>query len=221
MNNKCSDDIQKPDCCDQEDCCPPSSRNKTPETTGGRRWWKTAVFAVVMLIVAGMIAYSILAPETDATNIPISEVSAASTTPSLPDNSPATPSSGELTSLYNLDVIFADHDFIFVILPASDSESTTEAARLVAEAEAKIQAQDVRVGIFTLSQDNPEFATTADRWSIFQFPAVLALYKDGSGQLVAYDITETKLLQAYLGACGGTSSSCCPPSGGNSNSCCP
>ena len=198
------------------------------------------VFAVVMLVVVGLIAYSILTQEIDtadtsASNVPVTPTTSSNAivttnngestlqeeTAGASNNVPATPGNRELTSMENVDNMFADHDFIFVILPASDGDSTMEAIRKVAEAAAKIQAQNIRVGIFTLSRDNPEFANTANIWSIFQFPAVLAFNKDGNGHLVAYGITETKLLQAYLGACGGTSSSCCPPSGSSSNSCCP
>lgn len=242
MNDKRSDDTQQTGCCDQGECCPSSSCNATQGPVGGRGWWKTAVFGAVMLLAVGLMAHSILTRETDTIDATTSEAPTAP--PNTPNNAPVTQGTGEptspektagvpnntadnlgdgkLTSIENLDGIFIDYDFVFVILPANDSQSTTKAAHQVAEAAGKIQTQGVRVGIFTLSPDNPEFASTADRWSIFLFPAVLALNKDGSGHLIAYGITETKLLQAYLGACSGSSSSCCPTSSpGSSGSCCP
>ena len=238
MNDKCSSDIQQADCCDQQDCCPSSTCGVSQGPTGGRGWWKTAVFTIVMLLVAGMVAYSILTPESDAASTPAGEVSEVLMVPVVPDNAPGTRGptllnktasasddalaslvDGELTSLYNLDGIFPDHDFVFVLLSGDDNVSTTQVARLVVEAAAKIQAQNVGVGIFTLSPDNPEFGYTVDRLSIPGLPAVLALSDTGSIYPVIGEITETSLLQTYLGSCGTSSS--CPPSGSSSSSCCP
>lgn len=213
MNDKCCDDSQQEDCHAQGECCPPSSSSSTDGHSGGSGW-KTAIFATVMLLVIGMMTYSVVTRETGAADTPAGQVSTIPTTPNAPSNAPITPGSGKLTLVENLNDAFTDdYDFVFVVLPGSDDDLNTEVSRYVTEAAARIQAQDaIPVGTFTLSRNDPKSTN----------PSVLISSKYGSKYLVTAGITETKLLQAYLGACSGSSSSCCPTSSpGSSSSCCP
>ena len=211
MNHQSEAEIQKAGCCVEGECCPSSSCDAPQEPPGRRPRWKTPVFVVVMVLAVAMAAYSVLTPDTGAAVPTIENVPGGALT-ALVDR--------ELTSLYNLDGIFPEHDFAFVILPGKDEASTTQVARLIANATSLIEAEDVHVGVFTLSPDSPDFANVVDRLGILGLPAVLAWNYDGTIYPVAGEITETGLLQAYLGCCG-SSSSCCPVSPNSSSSCCP
>ena len=115
----------------------------------------------------------------------------------------------------NLAAKFTDHDFIFVILPGNDSDSTKTLANRVAEATAKIEAKGARVETITLSASDPEFSITTERLAITQLPAVLAISISGNGAIITGDITEGKLLQTYVVV----SQPICAP--GSSPGCCP
>jgi len=65
----------------------------------------------------------------------------------------------------------------------------------------------------TLSSTDPEFQASLDRLAIQKLPAVLLIAATGQGDVVKGDITEAKLLQAYLSlqkTCVPGASGCCP-----------
>ena len=62
----------------------------------------------------------------------------------------------------------------------------------------KIRQSGGAVEVMTLSSTDPEFQPTLDRLAIQKLPAVLVFAATGQGAIVKGDITETKLLQAYL-----------------------
>ncbi len=127
----------------------------------------------------------------------------------------ATPSNsiGDYNWIKKANVLFAQNDFIFLVLPG-DNEATQLMSKEIDNAVAKIKADGVNIETLALKSDDPELQSTAQRLSITKFPAVIAFNKVGSGTLVTGDITETRLLQAYLQA-----AKACPP--GSSSGCCP
>lgn len=200
MNNKYPDEARRAGCCDPGECCPPSSTDGAPGVAAGRGW-KTIVFVVVMLLAAGVTARSLLTRRPGRAD--------TSSTSGPADESPLASAPRVLASLEELDGESTDHDFVFVILPGEDEDSLKEIKGPLAEATAKIQATGVGVGTYTLRRGGPGFVKAVDGIGIKQFPAVLALKKGCGGTVIKGDITETKLLLAYLEACG-PSSSCCP-----------
>ncbi|MCX6007108.1 MAG: hypothetical protein NTZ34_07605, partial [Chloroflexi bacterium] len=69
------------------------------------------------------------------------------------------------------------------------------------------------VDAMTLSSADPEFQLTIDRLAIQKLPAVLVIAATGQGAIIKGDITETKVLQAYLSlqkTCVPGTSGCCP-----------
>jgi hypothetical protein len=180
--------------------------------TIGIVWWKKAAFALGVLMVIGAVTYSLaIRPTASAGNPPATGSAPAVANP----NSSAPPSNGiaELNWTKNLKTRFVDQDFMFVILPGS-SDLTKKIYPEMDRAVAKIKADGVRIDTLTLNSDDPELAITAQRLAITKLPAVIAFNSMGSGALVNGEITETKLLQAYLQAvkaCAlGSSSGCCP-----------
>ena len=176
--------------------------NKSFEKASRRGQRKIALFALGMVIVVGVVAYSLVTRNSNS-----AAMSAGNNTSST------TTSINELSWVKNVGAKFADHDFVFVILSGSD-DATQKIALNVASAVTKIQAQGVRTDTLTLKPNDPELSVTADRLAILKLPAVLALGASGNGVIVTDNITETMLLQAYL-----TASQACAP--GASSGCCP
>ena len=192
--------------------------NKTLKKDSGgrsqkRQWWKIAVFALGILLIAAAATYALTTRNSAASSGPLGNVPSIGSNTS--QSAPATTGVGDLKWTQNLVAKFADHDFIFVILPENDSNSTSTLTKRVSDAAAKIEARGVRVETLTLSASDPELSITAGRLAIAQLPAVLAIGPSGNGVIMTGDITEEKLLQAYLAAsqpvCApGSSSGCCP-----------
>ena len=183
--------------------------NKTPK----RQWWKIAGFALGILLIAAAATYALTTRNSAASSGPLGNV------PSIGSNTsksaPAAMGVGDLKWAKNLATKFTDHDFIFVIMPGSDSDFTKTLTNRVSDAAAKIEAKGARVDTITLSASDPEFSITTERLAIAQLPAVLAISASGNGAIMTGDITEGKLLQTYLVVsqpiCApGSSSGCCP-----------
>ena len=185
--------------------------NKAPK----KQWWKIAIFTLVILLVAGAVTYALTTRSSAASSGPLSNGDVPSLGSNTSQNAPASTGVGDLNWVKNLPAKLADHDLIFVILPDSDSNSTNTLATRVAGAAAKIEARGVRVETLTLSTSDPELSITAERLAIAQLPAVIAIGPSGNGLILTGDITEGKLLQAYLTA----SQPVCAP--GSSPGCCP
>jgi len=187
-------------------------KGKFLDKATGIDWWKKAILALVIIMVIGAVVYSLVIRKADSAASPPNTGSApAAANP----GSSASPSSatGELNWVKNLNTRFLDHDFMFVVLPGSD-DSTKKMYQEIDRAVAKIKAEGVSIDILALNSDDPESSITAQRLAITKLPAVIALSRSGSGALVNGDITETKLLQAFL-----TAAKACPP--GSSSGCCP
>ena len=183
--------------------------NNTPKT----KWWKIAGFALGILLIAAAATYALTTRNSAASSgLPGNVPSIGSNTSK---SAPAAMGVGDLKWVKNLATKFTDHDFIFVIMPGSDSDFTKTLTNRVADAAAKIEAKGARVDTITLSASDPEFSITTERLAIAQLPAVLAISASGNGAIMTGDITEGKLLQTYLVVsqpiCApGSSSGCCP-----------
>ncbi len=183
--------------------------NKTPKIV----WWKIASLALGILLIAGAATYSFTTRNSAASSGPLGNVPSIGSNTS--QSTPATTGVGDLKWTQNLAAKFADHDFIFVILPDSDINSTKTLTNRISDAAAKIEARGARVETLTLSPSDPELSITMQRLAIGQLPAVLAIGISGNGVILTGDITEGKLLQIYLvvsqPVCApGSSSGCCP-----------
>jgi len=215
MSDKDFKKTQKVDCCTQKDCCPTTSDNTTQQVARKKQLWKIAVFALGMLMIVGATSYSIITRHINASSTPLDNSGIPQIASSTGGNAPSILGLGDLAWVQNLNSTFVDHDFIFVILPGSDSDSTKTIANRVTEATATIEAKGARVDIITLSADDPEFLVTTERLAIIQLPAVLAISVSGNAAIMPGDTTEGKLLQAYVVVsqpiCApGSSSGCCP-----------
>ncbi|UCE46224.1 MAG: hypothetical protein JSW47_11435 [Phycisphaerales bacterium] len=120
----------------------------------------------------------------------------------------------ELDSLASLNKTAVDADAVFIFLTADDQESNQAAIKQIEAAAKMIQTSGTRVSAFRLKEGAPNYANLAEQLSV---PCVLAMVKGGGVSGVSADqITETKLVQAFVTA-SRPSSACCPSGG----SCCP
>jgi len=216
MSDKDFKKTQKVDCCTQKDCCPSTSDNTTQQVARKKQLWKIAVFALGMLMVVGATSYAIITRHINASSTPLDNSGIPQIASSTGKNVPNILGLGDLAWVQNLSTTFIEHDFIFVILPDSDINSTKTLTNRISDAAAAIEARGARVEIITLSPDDPEFSITMHRLAIGQVPAVLAISVSGNGAIITGDITEGNLLQTYLvvsqpPVCApGSSSGCCP-----------
>jgi hypothetical protein len=188
-------------------------KHKASDKTPKRQWWKIAGFALGILLIAAATTYALTTRNSAASSgLPGNVPSIGSNTGK---SAPATMGVGDLKWTKNLAAKFTDHDFIFVILPENDSNSTSTLSKRVSDAAAKIESRGARVETLTLSPSDPEFSITMQRLAIEQLPAVLAIAISGNGAIMTGDITEGTLLQTYLTV----SQPVCAP--GGSSGCCP
>jgi hypothetical protein len=187
-------------------------KKKVSDKATEKGWWKKAVFALGILIIIGAVTYSLVIRKADSAGSPPTAGSAPTAT-NASSNTPPSIGIGELNWVTNLKARFTDNDFMFVVLPDGNN-TTKEIYQEIDKAAAKIRANGVRIDTLTLNSDDPELAITTQRMAITKLPAVIAFNYNGSGALVNGEITETKLLSAFLQAakaCApGSSSGCCP-----------
>ena len=182
---------------------------KTKANKNPMNWWKIGLCALGVLMVAGAIIYSLMIRNGAAAG---ASANTAATPTAAANNAQASTGIGDLNWTKNLSKNYANSDFIFVILPGSaDSAKAVDIA--VTGTIDKIKGDGAVADAFTLRPQDSEFQITADRLKISKFPAILLLSPTGNGAIISGDITETKLLQAYLTvqqACIPGNSGCCP-----------
>ena len=153
-------------------------------------WWKIGLCALGVLLIAGAIIYALMIRNGASANTAATPATAA-------NNAQTSTGIGDLNWAKNISKNYANSNYVFVILPGN-ADSTKAVDQTVAGTIEKIKADGTVANSLTLSPQDPEFQITADRLKISKFPAILLLAATGSGAIVNGDITETKLLQAYL-----------------------
>ncbi len=168
------------------------------------KWWKIGLCILGLLMIAGAIVYSLVIR--NSANSAVSN--SATATPAAKTSTGI----GDLNWVKDISQKFINSDFIFVILPGS-ADSTKTVDQTIAGTLDKIRGDGAVADVYTLSPQDPEFQVTTDRLKISKFPTVLLFASTGNGAIISGDITETKLLQAYLTvqqACVPGNSGCCP-----------
>ena len=165
-------------------------------------------------------------PSNAAANVKNLDKSKAGTeSPSTIKSAIETPASGgpastlwgkPLVSLASLNKVAVNTDAVFILLAAQDQQDMQPVTNEIEAAAEKIQSNGTRISAFTLQKDAPNYAQLAKQ---FPTPCVLAMVKGRGMSGVTGEITETKLLQAFVAASRPTSSCC--PSGAGSSACGP
>jgi uncharacterized protein (UPF0333 family) len=172
------------------------------------QWWKIALLALGILMIAAAVTYTLVTRTSAATASQAANLSKTATTA----NDATSGGEGELNWVRSLNTKFESNDFVIVIFPGND-DLTGKADQLVKIASEKIRQDGTSIEAMTLSSTDSEFQPTLDRLAIQKLPAVRIIAPTGQGETIKGDITETKILQAYLSlqkACVPGTSGCCP-----------
>jgi hypothetical protein len=173
------------------------------------QWWKIALCALGVLVIAGVVTYTLMTRTSAISPVPANSSAALTATAA---NAPAP--DGTPNWVKSLDTKWETNDIIFVIFPG-DADLTGKAEQAVKSALVQLKKSGAAVDAMTLSSTDPEFRPTLEQLAIQKLPAVLILKATGQGGVIKGDITETRLLQGYLSL---TKSTCAP---GSSSGCCP
>jgi len=171
------------------------------------QWWKIALLALGVLMIAGAVTYTLVTRTSAATASQAANLSKTAKTAGFV----ASDMDGELNWVKNLNTKFESNDFVIVILPGND-DVTRKVEQLVESTCEKIRQDRTSIEFMTLSPADPEFPLTLDRLAIHKLPAILIMAPAGKQQIIKSDITESKILEAYLslqGTCVPGTSGCC------------
>lgn len=221
MKEESVDKVQP--CCDGGECC--------PSGTGRTQRWKTVIFVLIVIGAGAVLANSLMRksetqkPAQGFATVPLASDSPASSPAgdAVAEDNPESAADRqnaaslwrkELDALASLNQVATHADAVFVLLAAPDQEGGNTVAGQIEAAAQKIQTKGTQVAAFRLKQTAPEYAQFAEQFSV---PCVLALVKGGGLQPVSGEITETKLMQAYVTA-SRPAAGCCPD---GSTGCCP
>jgi len=201
-----------------ENCAPGCDCGKP----SGNKKLKAVICLIVLLVICGIFVYKAksakqIAPANTETAFAVPLVNEVNkqkpAAKPVEDNNKV----GEfLGSLASLNKVAVDKDAVFVFVPAKESGVVNkEITDAIASAEQKLKSSGINIGLYTLQSSSPEYANIAAQ---LPPPGMLIMSKDRGMGAVSGEITETKILQAYVassraGGCG-PSSSCGPSTPG-------
>ena len=138
-----------------------------------------------------------------------------------PDTKPVedTPKIGEiLDSMNSLNKVALKQDAVFIYIPDMGKGTLKkETEKAIKSAEKQLKSKGIRLGIYTLKVGSSDYSSIKAQLPL---PAMLVLTKGKGMGTVTGDITETKILQAYVASTRGGGGGCCPSSGGKSSPSC-
>lgn len=115
----------------------------------------------------------------------------------------------ELDSIASLNQVATDVDAVFVFLAAEGAQDVQPITGEIEAAARKIQSKGSRISAFTLKKESTNYAQLAKQFST---PCVVAMVKGHGMSAVSGQITESKLIQAFVTA-SRARSACCPGGG--------
>jgi len=170
--------------------------------------WKIALCVLGVLMISGAVTYAMVTRTSAVTASQAANLSKTATAANVATSD----GEGELNWVKGLNTKFASNDYVIVIFAGND-DLTAKADQLVKTASEKIRQDGTNIGSMTLISTDPEFQPTLDRLAIQKLPAIRIIAPTGQGETIKGDITESKILQAYLSlqkACVPGASGCCP-----------
>ena len=171
------------------------------------------IIGVIVLVTAGVLVARAITKNNGASTGPATPgfATVAGTAQTPPPANEASMVGTEIGALSELNTVATNTDAVFVFIPATNAASGSSPMSQIQAAARTIESQGSKVGLFTLKTDSPDHAMIAKQVTA---PGVLALVKGRGMSAVSGEITETKLVQAFVGASG--SGGCC---GGGATSC--
>lgn len=192
---------------DNDAACGPGCSCRKPS---GDTRVKTAVCLIVLIAAFVIIGYKVTIAQQKPNGSAPGTFNALSTFSSPVENKAAV---GQfLDSLTSLNTVAVSQDAVFIFVPGKGvvtaSEETKNAINSASQA---LRSKGVKIGVYSLRSSSPDYARIAAQLSL---PGLLVMTKGRGMAAVSGDISETKLLQAYVassrggGCCGASSSKC-------------
>jgi hypothetical protein len=190
--------------------CGPGCGCHAPEASSKMR----CVLGVIVLVAAGtLVARAVIKDNGASAATPAAGYATTALTeqPTAPVSTTSdTVAIKEIGALSELNAVATDMAGVFVFLPGK-SETTVKAPTAQIRDAAQTIGPKVRgkIGIFTLKTNSRDYEQIAAKITV---PGVLAIVKGRGMSVVSGEITEMKLVQAYVGA---SSAGGCSPSAGS------
>lgn len=204
-------DVQK----QEAGACGPGCSCGTTGSGSRIRW----VVGVAILLVAGVLVVRAMVKDNGAqantattgfAALPAPEQTPGPNAEAKPSDTEGMPNIGALSEL---NALAAKADGVFVFVAAKgEADGKIPTAQMQAAAKT-IAAQGKKIGMFALNTDSPDYEAITAQMPV---PGVLAMVKGRGAQPVSGEITQTKLIQAFVaassaGACGpDAGAGCCP-----------
>lgn len=201
-------------------------------SSGRGRW----VLGTIIIVITGVLVAravmkddNVSAQKLDAAFVTMTDGAAG---PEAPDDAPkavshAAPTVAEdkqekasvvcgesIGSLGDLNKKAMDKDGVFVFLAGMDAGKNSEVASIIEKGAATLRGRNLKIGVFTIEEGTSEYINLAKQVAP---PCVIAMVKGRGTSAVSDDITESKLVQAYVAA-SSAGGACCP--GGTSSAAC-
>ena len=120
----------------------------------------------------------------------------------------------EISALSELNTVAKDMDGVFVFLPGKTNAAVTSSMAQIRSAAQTIERQmKGKIGVYTLKTDSPDSEQASSQIAV---PGAIAMVKRRGMAPVSGELTEAKLIQAFISASsagGGCGSGGCGPSG--------
>ena len=202
---------------DDTEACGPGCSCGTSGSGGRGRW----IVGVVILLIAGVLVVRAVVKNNGAENVRAPAAGfAALPSPAQPSTSDAavkpagTDAVKEIAALSELNAVARDTVGVFVFVPG---KTETMAKVPTAQIQGAARTMEPRlnggkIGVFTLRTDSQDYEQIARQMAV---PGVLAMVKGRGMSATSGDVTEAKLIQAFVaasssGGCGPASAGCGP-----------
>jgi hypothetical protein len=193
-------------------------------STGSMGRKRVIVGTLVLLVVVALVARAVIKtngaqnqPDAAAFALPTAAQtppaeSAAATPPVATAKATDTFVAKEIGALAELNTVAAANDAVFVYVPGKNGTSSSPPAAAMQSAAKRIGSQGLKIGLFTLRAGTRDYDLLTAQMSV---PGVLAAFKGRGMSATSGDITETKLIQAFVAAssAGGCGAGGCGPAG--------
>ena len=195
-------------------CCGSSCGCQDKGSSGKTRW----IVGVIVLVAAGALVARAMVKNNSTAVVPASTGFAALpvAVQSSPDGVAAvvdTNAVKEISALSELNTVAKDMDGVFVFLPGKTNAAVREStAQMRTAAQTMERQMKGKIGVFTLKPNSPDYIQVAKQVVV---PGALAMVKGKGMAPVSGELTEAKLIQAFVvassaGGCGPSPGGCGP-----------
>lgn len=206
-------------------CCGPDCGCGAPTASGKT---KVVIGIIVLLIACGIFVYKMTNTKPAALNAPASAFVAGNEKQNTPvgkperdktkDNASVNAAAGKvfigeyLESLNSLNKVAVNHGVVFILIPAKKDETVKpETVREVLAAQQTLKSQGINIGLYTLKTGAPDYSGIAKQTSL---PIILVASKGKGMAVLTGEVTQTKLMQAFVASSCAGGSGCGPSSSG-------